>query len=142
MSAFLVGAGGDGGIIMLWSSKGTEHIKDFLLRRFGIKQFDPEEVVRITTQTGGTLKGWMPFEIGEIGTRTSFGNADMTMEKAAKMGFRTPKASPIMQYDEETALYSPVSAPSAAKITADTATAVSETLYRRHNTFITIGQAA
>ncbi|MFH1868010.1 MAG: hypothetical protein ABH843_03465 [Candidatus Omnitrophota bacterium] len=107
MSAFNTGAGGDGGIIMLWSSGGQKHIEDFLLRRLGIRRFDPETVVNITTVTGGRLSGWMPFKVGDVGTKIEIEN--MTLDQAAEQGFRVPEASPMMTYDEATGEYAKAS---------------------------------
>jgi hypothetical protein len=112
MSAFLVGGGGDGSIITLWSSKGIEHIEGFLSRRLNIDRFNPKEIVRITTQPaeeGEILKGWMPFEVGKIGTKIKLGR--MTLQQAAEKGFVIPKASPLMKWDEKTGKVMPVETP-------------------------------
>jgi len=103
MSAFLVGGGGDGANITLWSSKGIKHIEDFLARKLNIERFNPKEIVRITNQPavdGEILKGWMPFEVGEIGTTIKLGC--MTLKEAAKKGFVVPETSPMVHWNEET----------------------------------------
>ena len=112
MSAFPTGAGGDGTIITLWSSRGIEHIEDFLARRLNIERFNPKEIVHITTQPAGEgeiLKGWMPFEVGEIGTTIKLGR--MALKEAAEKGFVVPEASPMVHWDEETGRVMPVETP-------------------------------
>src|SRR3989338_6559934 len=97
-----LGDGGDGSIIALFSEGGIEHIRAFL-ERLGLKQFEPAGVKRITTEEGGTLRGWLPYKIGREPFSVKFDN--LTAEAATAEGFVVPALPGPISYNEESVEY-------------------------------------
>lgn len=102
MSAISLGAGGDGGIIALFSEGGMTHIIDFL-ERFGLEQFNPKEVEKVVTETGGVLSGYLPYEIGREGFTVKF--EKMTSKQAEAEGYSIPNLPAAIGYNETTGNY-------------------------------------
>jgi hypothetical protein len=104
MSAIPLGAGGDGGIVALFSKGGKEHLEEFLAK-LGLPDLteNPGKVEKVVTETGGMLKGWMPYEIARKGFELGFDNMDSAQAK--KEGYIIPELPQPVEYNEKTASY-------------------------------------
>ncbi|NQT90759.1 MAG: hypothetical protein HQ558_05850, partial [Candidatus Omnitrophica bacterium] len=116
VSAIGLGAGGHGGVVAVFSKKGIAHLREFLAK-LGINEFDPADVERTLTETGGEFKGWFKYEIGRKPFSIEFGNPEMTKEKASELGYIVPELPGELVYDETTG-EAALKTNSAGKVTA------------------------